>query len=119
MMNLTAPIEYEGRTYHVTYDPQAFQDPELRALVDQMKGAGWLALSLSDRALARVVVSWDLLDLDGNPIPPTEQGMNDHLLPDQSAAIIKGLIDHANRFTAGARRFTPSAKASQRKRERR
>lgn len=119
MITMTAPIEYAGRTYHVTYDPAVFKDPELLALVEQMKGGGGGGLALHERALALVVVRWDLVDLDGSPIPPTEQGMNDHLLPDQGAAIIKGLISHMNQFSAGARRFTPSAKTQERKRKRR
>jgi hypothetical protein len=71
------PIRQGDRTFHVRYRADRAENPEFRAIVDQVPRIGDRdeQKRLYCRGIARVVAAWDVTDGDGRPVPTTEAGI--------------------------------------------
>ena len=67
----TTGIDFDGETLSVTYRPSAINAAqEERELADKATGHVVLAVN---KSLAEMIVSWDLQDDEGNPLPVDEE----------------------------------------------
>ena len=95
----SAPIRYGDRTYLIQYRTDMAENPEFRAIVDQVPTIGDRdeQKRLYCRGVAHVVAAWDVAGGDGRPVPITEAGIG--ALPEGLLRLVlHGCADHAMRL---------------------
>ena len=65
----TATVAYDGETVDIVYRPGAFT-PRVEARINEAQKDSTVSQELA-QILSEVIISWDVLDDDGQPLPPT------------------------------------------------